>query len=463
MLRKVAAYVEKWQMIEKEDKIIVGVSGGADSICLLFVLSELQKTYGFELVAVHINHGLRGAAAKEDELYVKRICEAKKIPYVVYSENVELLAKKRKQSIEEAGRDIRRQMFVKTAEEYGGTKIALAHHKNDNAETLIMNLARGTGLQGLCGISPVNGTFIRPLLCVSRQEIEKYLHENHISYCIDETNASDDYTRNRVRNHVIPYLEEHVNSQTVEHIDETMESLREIRQFLKMETEKYASDCVKQTEEGYLLLGEALESVPQAIRTLLIKQVLAEVAGKARDLESAHISSVLELLKKQVSRKVDLPYGMIAKRVYDGVEIARNKEEAQAPFSMQLPEPQENLEKVTLWNGYRISYRIYKKEDWEKHATEKSNTKAFDYDIISGVLCVRTRNAGDYITLTSDGGTQKLKSYFVNQKIEQSLREQIPLIAEGSHILWIVGYRINPAYRVSRNTKRVLEIRIEGD
>ena len=219
MLEKIRRYMEKWHMLEKGDKVIVGVSGGADSICLLFVLIQLQKELPFELACVHVNHQLREADADADETYVKTFCERYRIPCEIYREDVALIAKKRKQSLEEAGREVRREAFVKTLKRYGGTKIALAHHQNDNAETFLMNVARGAGLKGLGGIRPVNGNVIRPLLAVERGEVEKYLEEEGIVFCVDETNKSDAYMRNRIRNHILPYFEEQVNKRIVTHIN----------------------------------------------------------------------------------------------------------------------------------------------------------------------------------------------------------------------------------------------------
>ena len=167
MKDKVRNYMDKWQMLQSEDCVIVGVSGGADSICLLLLLSQLQKTIGFRMVAVHVNHGLRGLDADADEAYVKKFCEKLGVICEIYSADVELISKKRKQSTEEAGREVRREFFEKTMKKYGGTKIALAHHQNDSAETFFINLARGTGIRGLGGIAPVNGNVIRPLLCLS--------------------------------------------------------------------------------------------------------------------------------------------------------------------------------------------------------------------------------------------------------------------------------------------------------
>ena len=192
IFHKVEQYVAKRNMIQKGDKLVVGVSGGADSICLLFVLMELQKKLAFEMVVVHVNHGLRGESADADEAYVRKVCKEHGITCEVYRENVDLIAKERKQSTEEAGRDVRREAFGHTMEKHGGTKIALAHHMNDSVETFFMNLARGTGIQGMGGIRPIAGVYIRPLLCLERREIEEFLREiKKLGYMIKlDTNGS---------------------------------------------------------------------------------------------------------------------------------------------------------------------------------------------------------------------------------------------------------------------------------
>lgn len=461
MLKKVEEYVSKWDMLKKEDKIIAGVSGGADSICLLFVLLELQKKIPFELVVVHVNHGLRGVAADGDEAYVKELCEKYGITCEIYFEDVELIAKNRKQSTEEAGRDVRRAAFQKTMEIYGGTKIALAHHKNDSVETFFMNLARGTGIKGLGGIRPVAGEYIRPLLCLERSEIEAYLKAQKISYREDVTNASDDYTRNRIRNHVIPYMEQEVNAKTVAHISETMAQLQEIQIFLEEQTKKCFEACVKEQESGYLVLEESFIKLPIVLQPLILKEVLVQISQKEKDLEEVHLQTLQALFGKQVGKRVDLPYDMEGKRVYEGICLRRrNSVEAQS-FCTEI-DFTDGLLKEYQWGEKRITCRLVEKQSKDTRSVEKSGTKCFDYDIISDKVCVRTRQPGDYITIHSDGRTQKLKSFFINEKIPEEKRDEILLVADGHHILWIAGMRTNSMYRVCEHTKRILEIRIDG-
>lgn len=461
MLKKIEQYVSKWDMLKKEDKVIAGVSGGADSICLLFVLLELQKRIPFELVVVHVNHGLRGEDADGDEAYVRDLCKKYGIACEIYSENVELIAKNRKQSTEEAGRDVRRAAFQKTMEVYGGTKIALAHHKNDSVETFFMNLARGTGIKGLGGIRPVSGVYIRPLLCLERAEIEAYLQKQKILYREDATNASDDYTRNRIRNHVIPYMEQEVNAKTVSHISETMTQLQEIQKFLEEQTKKCFELCVKEQENGYLVLEEYFTKAPLVLQPLILKEVLVRISGKEKDLEEVHLQALQTLFMKQVGRKADLPYDMEGKRVYEGICLRkRNSQEAKS-FRIEI-DFSDGPSKEYQWGEKRITCRLVEKASKDTGSMEKSGTKCFDYGIISDKVCVRTRQPGDYITIHPDGRTQKLKTFFINEKVPEEKRDEILLVADGHHILWIAGMRTNGMYRVCEHTKRILEIRIDG-
>ena len=459
MLKRVEDYVSKWDMLKKEDKVIVGVSGGADSICLLFVLLELQKKIPFELIVVHVNHRLRGADADADERFVKEICDEKGIPCIVYSEDVGAIANERKQSIEEAGRDVRREAFKRAMESYGGTKIALAHHMNDNVETFLMNAVRGAGLKGLGGIRPVVEPFIRPLLCLERKDIEAFLESRQISYCIDETNASDVYLRNRVRNQVIPYMEKEMNVRAVSHISETMKQLQEIQNFLEEQAKKYYENCVKQEEMGYIVLEKSFIEIPSVIQPLVLKYVIVKISGKEKDIGEIHLQKLKELMERQVGRQIDLPYGMRARRVYEGICVQEGQREC-SQMPMVCMELVEGDVQEFWWKDMQITCRLLDGVPTDEERAQKNNTKWFDYDIIAERACIRTRQTGDYITIHPDGRTQKLKAFFINEKIPQEKREEILLVADGHHIMWIEGLRTNCIYHIGEHTKRVLEIQI---
>lgn len=460
MLEQVKCYVKKWHMLTREDCVIVGVSGGADSVCLLLVLLELKKEIGFDVVAVHVNHGLRGAEADADEAFVKQLCEEYNVPVEVCFADVEAIAKERKQTTEEAAREVRREFFVQACRQYGGTKIALAHHQNDNAETFLFRLARGTGLKGLGGMAPVKGQFIRPLLCVDRMQIERYLYTKGISYCIDSTNESDMYARNRIRNHIIPYMQTELNGKMVEHISETMEQMRQIQDYLEQQADTYLEICVRQTDIGYLVMDNPYSQVPEVLRPMLLKKILVWICQKEKDIEGVHLRQIQDLFDKQSGRRINLPYQMEAKRVYDGVEIYQ-KEGLRAERNEELFYDLQNKQAIYQWGEKKISCRILNKMQIVGETLEKSNTNQFDCAIIKNGISFRTRRPGDYITIHPDGRTQKLKAYFINEKIPQKERDKILLVADGSHILWIVGYRVNCVYQAKENSGSVLEIRVD--
>ena len=449
MYQKVRAYAEEHHMLCEQDKVIIGVSGGADSICLLFMLMEMQKELGFSIAAVHVHHGIRGENADADEKYVEEICKKYHIDFFVFHENVKEYATINGMTEEEAGRNIRRTIFQKVLVEQNGTKIALAHHKNDNVETFLWNLCRGTGMKGLGGILPVAGEYIRPLLCLKREEIETYLCEKHIAYCIDETNLQNDYTRNRIRNQVIPYLETEVNAQAVNHMADTIENIRILNEYIEKEVEKYVKSCVFEENGKFVLDKKKLEKVPEVFWKKIIHETLARVAGQRKDIESSHIQSVEELLFKQVGKRVDLPYRMCAIRVYKGVELSLKNSDNEDDCCVEEVAPD-------------VIIKVFDRTPEMLTFPENPYTKWFDYDIIKCTVKIRHRESGDYIVIDKYGKTQKLKQYFINEKIPQNMRDKIWLVADGQEIMWIVGYRQSNGYQITDKTTKIMEICFEG-
>ena len=446
MYQKVKAYVKKWHMLQKEDSVIAGISGGADSVCLLFMLLKLQKELGFALMAVHVNHGIRGAEAERDEAYVKRLCRQWNVRLKVYRENVPAYAKEHGMTEEEAGRDIRRTCFCKVLKEWGGTKIALAHHENDNVETLLWNLCRGTGIRGLGGIAPVNDVWIRPLLCVKRREIESYLKKRGISYCTDTTNADRRYMRNRIRMDVIPYLEDCVNTESVSHMGKTMERMYELEQYILEEVGQYKESCIGWKNGRRIIRQTEYTKIPKALRDNVLHAILCETAGRRKDIEEVHVQMLRDLFTKQVGKRIDLPYGVTAIRTYEGVRFEKN-----------IPEASYAGDENELF-----SIRVFDREPGNVTFPEKIYTKWFDYDIIKNTVKIRHRIAGDSIVINRYGGRKKLKQYFTDQKIPQEDRDKIWIAADGDEVLWIVGYRQSQKYQITEKTTKILEIQYYG-
>lgn len=454
MEQQIKAYIEKYHMIDRGDKVLVGLSGGADSVCLLFVLLNLRAELGIELEAVHVHHGLRGKSADEDEAYVRDLCRQQNVVLHVHRADIRAYALERGLGEEEAGREVRRQVFTELLKEREGSKIALAHHKNDNAETLIWNLCRGCGLKGAGGIAPAEGVWIRPLLAVSRLEIESYLEKRGISYCTDETNKEDTYTRNRIRSHVIPYLEHAVNRQTVEHMAKAMEQFRAAEEYLEAETEKYLEKCF----QGGCLHKSIYECVPEALKSRVVYQVLCRMAGKSRDIEVVHVEMVQELMEKQVGRRVLLPYQLEAVRCYEGIRVEKGGKKIQGKET-QLDAYEEMSESLM---SERVSMRVFERTPDMTRFPEKEYTKWFDYDIIKNTVKIRRRKPGDSLAVNRMGGRQKLKQYFINEKIPKEERDRVWLVADGSKIMWVVGYRQSQDYQITEHTKNILEITFYG-
>ena len=471
-MKRIEKFIQKYHMLTCGDKVIAGVSGGADSVCLFLMLLEVREKIGFDLIAVHVHHGLRGEAADQDQRFVEALCEQHRIPLEIFRVNLESIAKKRKQSLEEAGRMVRREAFDSVCKKYGGNKIALAHHQNDNAETLLWNLSRGTGLDGLGGIRPVNGKFIRPLLCMNRKEIEEYLAKRKQSYCIDETNAGTDYTRNKLRHLVLPILEEQVNSAAVRHMNETMEQIWELQEYMQEQVEAAYQECVQEHFEKpcwIQIQQKSFETFPELIKKMVIRKGMEQVGGKKRDLSHKHVDVMMELMNKQVGRTLDLPYEMHAKRNYEGIRLEKQRtysfgEEKKAEI-MQECMSELNIPGETILADRNLKLRckiLEKPKNLSiKDIPQKIYTKWFDYGIIKSSLYIRTRQAGDTIVIDEKGHQKKLKNWFVDEKIPKEVRDSQLLLAENNEILWVLGHRMSQAYQVKQSTKWILQIEVE--
>lgn len=441
---KVFSCIEKYQMIPEGSHVIMGLSGGADSVCLLKLLKEYKKQQKFQLYAVHVNHHIRGEEAVRDEEFSKAVCQKLEVPFTVFHYDVPKLAGEEKLSLEEAGRNVRREAFekVKKSIKMQGKKIiALAHHENDNAETVLHNLMRGSGAAGLGGIRPVSGekdSYIRPLLFVKRAEIEKYLKGQGISWVTDSTNEETEYTRNKIRHQIIPVMEE-INPQAVTCIGRAAENMWKIEEYLQEQTDILYGRYVKETEDTFCIAKECF-SEKEIMQSYLIMRVLERASKGKKNITAAHIEAVRGLFKGRTGASVSLAWGLTAVQVYGDVHIQRKKEKE---------------------NGiYTLKWEVFPYE--KQQIPEKTYTKWFDYDKIKSSLKIRHREPGDFFTVTETGGRKKLKDYFIDCKIPREERDRIPLLADGSHILWILGYRISQYYKVTSQTKTVLKVHVKG-
>ncbi len=441
---KVFSCIEKYQMIPKNSHIIVGISGGADSVCLLKLLKEYRKQQDFQLYAVHVNHQIRGAEAVRDEEFSKEVCQRLEVPFTAYSYDVPQISRERKLSLEEAGRNVRREAFKEAISKIkmpGEKKIALAHHENDNAETVLHNLMRGSGAAGLGGIRPVSGEnreYIRPLLFVKRSEIEEYLKEQGICWITDSTNAETEYTRNKIRHQIIPLMEE-INTQAVSCIGRAAEKMWQIEEYLQEQTDILYEKYVKEIGNAFSIAKESfLEK--DIMQSYLIMRVLEKASKGKKNITATHIEAVKRLSKGRTGASISLARGLIASQVYGDVHIQSKIEEENETYTFQ-------------WEI--IPYE-------KQQIPEKTYTKWFDYDKIKSSLSIRHRLQGDYLVVNEKGGRKKLKDYLIDCKIPRQERDKLTLLADGSHILWVVGYRISESYKVTSQTKKILKVQVKG-
>ena len=450
MYRKFVQFIEKNKLFEKNEKLVVGVSGGADSVCLLSLLCKLQKEMPFDMTVVHINHGIR-EEAMEDARFVEGLCQDYNVPFVLKEFSIKLLAKEWNMSTEEAGRKVRYDTFNEVLGENKG-KIVVAHNQNDVAETVLFNLFRGSGSVGLTGIRPKNGNVIRPILCFSREEIEKYLEENQLTYCIDKTNLTDDYTRNKIRNHILPYVEEEIVKGSVSHIYNTAGFLREQEEYLTKEVEARLSRVAlfDEDKERYAVKKKEFNELHIFMQKRILYKMIESLAGSKKDITGKHIEGVLALFEKDGMKYSILPYNLQAKLEYETVYIGK-KEEAVDLDRKDVP----------LEDAKGFTFHVFS-DKMPDTIPEKTYTKWFDYDKIVGSLRIRTRQKGDYLMVQKDLHKKSLNRYFIDEKIPKDKRDEILLLADGSHILWVIGSRISDYYKVTDKTKQIIKIQYDG-
>ena len=515
MLNKVKQYIESNRMLNKGEKVVLGVSGGADSVCLFFILLELRKIFQLKLHVVHVNHLIRGEEADADQEYVEKICKENNVPFHLVKEDVKRYAKEQHLSEEEAGRDIRYQAFEQVREEYNCDVIAVAHNSNDCAETMLFQLVRGSGLTGLTGIKTKRDRIIRPLLCVTRAEIEQYLGERNIPYQTDATNLQTEYTRNKIRLHVLPYLEKNINNQAISHIVKTTQMLKEVEEFIEKQTNICYNRLVQCNSGRYYFEREEFLKEDIVIRKTIVREILHNLSGQLKNIESVHIEDICTLATKGVGKKIDLPYDIVAYNDYKYLILTNSQISSrynELIESDDYPLVDKSIENwldlgnkqsgvIDLPSGEQLGYLIHtlnqhektnildkNKNDWDNNQdvvldfvnqvcqntdfyeeykksminTRNGYTKCFDYDKIKNAVQLRTRREGDYMQIDAQGGTKKLKSIFINKKVPQKDRNLIPLLADGNHIMWILGSRISEAYKLSESTKTILIVYLFG-
>lgn len=464
LLEKVRNDIKENRLLELGAKIIIGVSGGADSVCLLKVLYDLKCDYDLELFVVHVNHGLRGQEANKDESYVMELCKSLGIEAKTYSVNIKALGNKLGISEEEAGREARYKIFRRILENKNFDYIAVAHNREDQAETVMLNILRGTGIDGLCGMSIKQGMIIRPLLYISRNEIEAYLASNKIPYCVDSTNISNEYTRNRIRNILFPQIKSWFDIDITNQLFKLSFLVSHERDYLEEETNKHynialVSEAMSGTNYDEIVLSaEHLKTLPIALFKRIIRLAWERINSNRKNLETIHVDQIVSLCQNShTGKKVHLPNGIKAKISYGRLVLSKRGEKKHKPFFYNIAK--QEITKVYEVSGTLessvISQDEFIKLAVKKNINESSFTQFFNLDSFEGDTQIRSRLEGDRIRPYNANGEKKLKDYFIDQKIPREQRDLIPLVAQGNKIIWIVGMRTSEEFRAREDTKKI--------
>lgn len=476
--QKIRNMMKRCRMVSPGQRILAAVSGGADSVCLLAVLHALAPEFSFSLEAVHVEHGIRGEESLQDCAYVERLCGKLGVRLTVRHIHVPELARQSGRTEEEEARIQRYRIFEETAEQCGAQRVAVAHHLGDQAETVLWNLIRGSGLRGLRGILPVrplrdgqaaSPLVVRPLLETSREEIEQYLEACGLSYRTDRTNLDKTVTRNKIRHDILPDLIK-LNAQAPRHIAQAAEEAAEAEAYLERVTARAAEGCIHCQADGQpvLLLARWQKEEP-FIRRRLLRECIRRASGNGslKDIGAVHVEALMGLACGGGEKSVRLPGGLTAVRSYGQIRFLSGAEAlsgavlpAAGALYAQDARPGERWVEVPFpgrqmvhYGGYCFSLECGCAGESGICIPKKRFTKWIAYATIaqkeSQKLCFRTRRPGDVLVVRQDGSRKKLSDYLIDEKIPLSLRDRVVLLAIGSEVLWVAGMRISEKARVT--------------
>lgn len=447
--------------------IIAAVSGGADSVAMLLILRELQKEFGYELIVCHVEHGIRGQDSRDDAAFTSELCRRTGVKCEIFSVDAPAFASAEHRSLEEAARLLRNEaldnMKNKALLACPDRKvyIAVAHHLEDQAETMLLHISRGAGLHGAAGLALCSGGKIRPLLFVTRQMIEVYLQKAGQPYRTDSTNFDMSNPRNRLRRDVIPVLTD-LRNNSLKHFADTAESLHEAADYIDQEAKSIlhkaeCDDCLALDRKEVTGITKSDFMLREVTRAFLAKHM----PYHGHDIDRIHLQKAAELYRSPSGTSLSLPGGYRLSVSGDYIYLLTTKDMENygyfplAPgIDFNLPEMETgDIKSIKAGNGY-ISFSLMKYDGGE--IPDDCYTKVFDYDKINRNLTVRNRETGDMVCVSADGHHKKLKDILIDKKVPRDLRDMLPIIAAGSEILWIVGIRRGENFRVEPDTGRIL-------
>ena len=457
---RVQHFIREHHLVLGQSHLLVAVSGGPDSVCLLHILVRLRNELGIRLHVAHLNHQLRGAEAEADAHYVSNLARRLGIPATIEQRDVKGYQKHKRISLEEAAREVRYTFLAQVAKAIGASRVAVGHTRDDHIETILMHLVRGTGTRGLRGLQPraewqSSGnslTIIRPLLQVSREETASYCHDHELTPRIDASNLSLSPLRNRIRHQLLPLLKSY-NPQVTEALLRTAGIASDDLAIIDKEGSQLWAKIARRQENTIILDKKGLLELPSALKRNLLRMSLEKLLGNVMDIEMRHIEEIMNALTKPAGKRLSLPGGLTFCVEYDQYLIGKDPA-ALSPLPTLEGESQLKLPGKTTLPGWCVEASIIDREQ----IAEKGNefTACFDRDKTGDKLVVRSRQPGDRFQPLGMSQPKKLNEFMIDAKIPHTWRRRIPLVCSPQHIIWVVGWRIDDRVKVTDATRQVL-------
>ena len=459
LLVKVKLTIDRFGMLKPGERVLVAVSGGPDSVCLLSVLRDLSAELGVSLHVAHLDHMFRGRESADESLFVARLAEKLGIPVTIEQFDVPAFCRERGLSSQAGAREVRYGFLHRVAGTVGASRIATGHTAADQAETFLMRLLRGAGVAGLSAIPPVRENIIRPLIEVTREDVLEYIQSSGLEYVSDPTNTKPVYTRNRIRMEVLPVLKR-FNPRIVETLASTASLLRDEDEAAEACLSTSAAGVMVQEENYVALNREKFNALPQAYKRRMLRKAVDLASADTRGLSSVQVSEVIAFMAAaQTGRTMRMPYGLIIEREYEKFVICFEVPPGGFSYPLEIPG-------VTLISGLgmEVEAGVFNDIPAETSVPNYRWQALFDYDKIEPLLTMRNRRSGDWFCPTGMGGkSKKLQDYFVDEKIPRHERDTVPILLSGKDVLWVVGLRTDNRFLPGKGTKRVLMVQVRRE
>jgi tRNA(Ile)-lysidine synthase len=457
LLQRVQQIIQDYRMLEPGHTVLVAVSGGADSMALLHTLWRLREPLALQLCVAHLNHQMRPNAS-DDANFVETVARNLGIRYICDTRDVATYRRQHKVSPEDAARRLRYAFLQATAIQVGANRIAIGHTADDQAETVLLHLLRGSGLRGLCGIPPVRGAIVRPLIHVSRTDILDYLQTHRLLFREDSSNAQRRFTRNRLRLDILPALRQHFNPRLSHTLGRTAQLLAEDEAALQaMANQHFLAACLPTTSGATSLQIAVLTSLPLALQRRVLRQALTEVMGDLHGITATHIASIVALMRSRAgTQRLTLPRRVVVERRYDVVLIHRQAPTAGVHVDVPLPVPgvcRVEALGVTITSEHLPRQAV-------AGPFPSGEVTWLDAESVGQDVHVRTRRSGDRLHPLGSVYAKKLKTFLIDAKIPQVLRDRLPLVVTSRGIAWVAGVRPAEWAKVTPATRAILRLQL---